>query len=130
MLRQWKESGFEPFSEMNSGSEVMRYFLAPMTRRESLDTFTRISEEIAQRCWGVWVVGVDGIFVGMVGLHFPEWQLPFSPCVSVLWRLRKEVWGTVLLTRPPTERSTTDSRSLTLTRLSHSRRHRNLGPSV
>jgi RimJ/RimL family protein N-acetyltransferase len=93
MLRQWKESDFEPFAEMNSDPEVMRYFLAPMTRSESLDTFSRIREEIAQRGWGVWAVEVDGIFAGMVGLHVPEWQLPFSPCVEVLWRLRKEFWG-------------------------------------
>lgn len=41
MLRDWKESDFEPFAEMNSDPEVMRYFLAPMTRSESLDTFSR-----------------------------------------------------------------------------------------
>jgi RimJ/RimL family protein N-acetyltransferase len=93
MLRPWKESDFEPFAEMNSDPEVMRYFLAPMTRSESLATLRRIREEIAQRGWGVWAVEADGIFAGMVGLHVPEWPLPFSPCVEVLWRLRKEFWG-------------------------------------
>ena len=93
MLRPWKESDFEPFAEMNSDPDVMRYFLAPMTRSESLDTFNHIGEEITQRGWGVWAVEVGGIFAGMVGLHVPEWQLPFSPCVEVLWRLRKEFWG-------------------------------------
>lgn len=93
MLRDWKESDFEPFAEMNSDPEVMRYFLAPMTRSESLDTFSRIREEIVRRGWGVWAVEVDGNFAGMVGLHVPEWRLPFLPCVEVLWRLRKEFWG-------------------------------------
>ena len=93
MLRDWKESDFEPFAEMNSDPEVMRYFLAPMTRKESLETFSRIRKEIAQRGWGVWAVEVDGIFAGMVGLYVPEWQLPFLPCVEVLWRMRKEFWG-------------------------------------
>jgi RimJ/RimL family protein N-acetyltransferase len=93
MLRDWKESDFEPFAEMNSDPEVMRYFQAPMTRSESLDTFSRIREEIAQRGWGVWAIEAEGRFAGMVGLHVPEWQLPFSPCVEVLWRLRKEFWG-------------------------------------
>lgn len=92
-LRGWKESDFAPFAEMNSDPEVMRYFLAPLTRSESLATFHRIREEIAQRGWGVWAVDVDGIFAGMVGPHVPEWQLPFSPCTEVLWRLRKEFWG-------------------------------------
>jgi len=93
ILRDWRESDFEPFAEMNSDAEVMRYFLSPMTRSESLTTFGLIREEIAQRGWGVWAVEVDGVFAGMVGLHVPEWQLPFSPCTEVLWRLRKEFWG-------------------------------------
>lgn len=93
ILRQRKDSDFEPFAEMNFDPEVMRYFLAPRTRSESLDTFTLTREELAQRGWGVWAVEVDGTFAGMVGLHVPEWQLPFSPCVEVLWRLRKEFWG-------------------------------------
>lgn len=92
ILRDWKETDFEPFAEMNSDPEVMRY-LAPVTRSESLDTFDRIREEISQRGWGVWPVEVDGIFAGMVGLHVPEWHRPFSPCTEVLWRLRKEFWG-------------------------------------
>lgn len=93
ILRQWKESDFEPFAEMNSDPEVMRYFLSPMTRTESLDSFNRIRKEIAQRGWGIWAVEADGVFAGMIGLHPPKWQLPFSPCTEVLWRLRKEFWG-------------------------------------
>lgn len=91
-LRQWKESDFELFHEMNSDSEVMRYLL-PMTRRESLDAFSRIREENSERGWGVWAVDVEGVFAGMVGLHVPEQELPFSPCTEVLWRLRKEFLG-------------------------------------
>lgn len=89
ILRQWKDTDFEPFAEMNSDPEVMRYLL-PLTRSESLDVFSRIREEIVQRGWGVWAVEVDGFLAGMVGLHVPDFHLPFSPCTEVLWRLRKE----------------------------------------
>ena len=92
ILRQWNDTDFELFAEMNSDPEVMRYLL-PMTRSESLDAFSRTRREIARRGWGVWAVEVDGIFAGMVGLHVPECNLPFSPCTEVLWRLRKEFWG-------------------------------------
>ena len=92
MLRQWKESDFELFAEMNSDPEIVRYLL-PMTRSESLRVFGHIRNEITLRGWGVWAVEVDGIFAGMVGLHVPECHLPFSPCTEVLWRLRKEFWG-------------------------------------
>lgn len=92
ILRQWKDTDFEPFAEMNSDPEVMRY-LAPVTRSDSLDAFSRIRREITQRGWGVWAVEVDGAFAGSVGLHVPEYHLPFAPCTEVLWRLRKEFWG-------------------------------------
>ncbi|MGJ8678600.1 MAG: GNAT family N-acetyltransferase [Akkermansiaceae bacterium] len=92
ILRQWNDTDLELFTEMNSDPQVMRYLL-PMTRNESLVTFSHIRKEIKQRGWGVWAVEVDGIFAGMVGLHAPEWNQPFSPCTEVLWRLRKEFWG-------------------------------------
>jgi RimJ/RimL family protein N-acetyltransferase len=93
MLRQWKKSDFEPFAEMNADVDVMRFFLARQTRDESLEMFNRVRMAIEQRGWGVWAVEVEGQFAGMVGLNVPRWQLPFSPCTEVLWRLRKEFWG-------------------------------------
>lgn len=93
MLRQWKDSDLEPFAQMNSDSEVMRYFLAPMTRSETQDAVVRMRAALDQRGWGIWAVEMDGEFAGMVGLNVPQWHLPFSPCTEVLWRLRKEFWG-------------------------------------
>ena len=92
ILRQSKDTDFELFAEMNSDPEVMRYLL-PMTRSDSVGAFSRLRNEITQRGWGVWVVEVDGTFAGMVGLHVPDYPLPFSPCTEVLWRLRKVFWG-------------------------------------
>ena len=93
VLRQWKDSDLSPFARMNSDSEVMRYFLARMTQVEALETMTRMRATLDQRGWGVWAVEVDGEFAGMVGLNVPRWNLPFSPCVEVLWRFRNEFWG-------------------------------------
>ncbi len=92
-LRQWNESDIEPLVEMNADADVMRHFLNRLTRNESLEMFERLRSEIDKRGWGVWAVEVDGDFAGMVGLNVPRWQLPFSPCTEVLWRLRKEFWG-------------------------------------
>lgn len=91
-LRQWADSDFEPFAEMNSDPVVMRYLLT-MTRSESLDVFNLLRSDLDRRGWGVWAVDVDGVFSGMVGLHVPDYDLPFSPCTEVLWRFRKEFWG-------------------------------------
>ena len=93
ILRQWKDSDFEPFAEMNSDPEVMRYLLEPLTRSEARELLNRLRDNIDQYGWGIWAVEVHGIFAGMVGLNTPKWQLPFSPCTEVLWRLRKEFWS-------------------------------------
>lgn len=93
ILRQWKDSDFEPFAEMNADPEVMRYFSSPMSGDEARDMFRRMRAAIDKRGWGIWAVEVDGVFAGMVGLNVPRWPLPFSPCTEVLWRLRQEFWG-------------------------------------
>jgi RimJ/RimL family protein N-acetyltransferase len=93
LLRQWKDSDIEPFAQMNSDPDVMRYFLAPMTRAEAQDMVASLRHAIDRCGWGVWAVEVNGDLAGMVGLYVPKWSLPFSPCTEVLWRLRREYWG-------------------------------------
>jgi RimJ/RimL family protein N-acetyltransferase len=93
LFRQWKDSDLEPFARMNADPDVMRYFLSPMTREEAHAAVVRMRATIERRGWGIWAVEVDGEFAGMLGLNEPRWQLPFSPCTEVLWRLRKEFWG-------------------------------------
>jgi RimJ/RimL family protein N-acetyltransferase len=93
LLRQWKDSDLEPFAQMNADPEVMRYLLAAMTRDEARDLMARLAATIDQRGWGVWAVEVEREFAGMVGLNVPRWDLPFSPCTEVLWRLRRRFWG-------------------------------------
>lgn len=92
ILRELRDTDFELFAEMNSDIEVTRYLL-PMTRSESWEAFGRIRKEMTLRGWGIWAVEVGGIFAGIVGLHVPDYRLPFSPCTEVLWRLRREFWG-------------------------------------
>ncbi len=93
LLRQWGDSDLEPFAQMNADADVMRYFLAPLTRIEAQDAIARMQAGLDQRGWGIWAVEVEGDFAGMVGLNVPQWPLPFSPCTEVLWRFRKEFWG-------------------------------------
>ena len=93
LLRQWRDSDFGPFFEMNTDPEVMRYFPAAMTAKEARDSFERVRKGIEERGWGVWAVDVDGAFAGMAGLSTPRFDAPFMPCTEILWRLRREFWG-------------------------------------
>jgi RimJ/RimL family protein N-acetyltransferase len=90
---KWTNQALKPTSMAQLGRSAKCYFLALLTRSESLEMYARMRSTINQRGWGVWAVEVNGVFAGMVGLNTPKWPLPFSPCTEVLWRLRREFWG-------------------------------------
>jgi RimJ/RimL family protein N-acetyltransferase len=92
-LRPWQDSDFEPYAEMNADPDVMRYFVKPMTREESDDSFRRMSREIDERGWGWWAVEADGKFAGMTGLSEATFKAAFTPCIEIAWRFRREYWG-------------------------------------
>jgi RimJ/RimL family protein N-acetyltransferase len=94
-LRQWRPADYEPFAALNADPRVMEFFPSVLTRAESDAIADRSAAFIRERGWGPWAVELrySGEFVGSVGLHTPSSDLPFSPCVEVLWRLAFEHWG-------------------------------------
>ncbi|MES2596482.1 MAG: GNAT family N-acetyltransferase [Verrucomicrobiota bacterium] len=93
LLRQWRQEDLEPFTAMNSDPEVMRFFPKVLTAEESRQGMQRLREGIDQRRWGLWAVDVEGEFAGFTGLAEPRFSAPFTPCVEIGWRLRREFWG-------------------------------------
>jgi RimJ/RimL family protein N-acetyltransferase len=93
ILRQWKDSDFEPFASMNADVEVMRFFPRLLTTEESRQAFQRFQQGIEQKGWGLWVVQVDGRFAGFTGLSEPKFSAHFTPCIEIGWRLLREYWG-------------------------------------
>ena len=94
-LRPWREDDLAPFADLNADAEVMRHFPAPLSRSESDALAQRCQALIALRGWGFWAVERrdDDTFIGMIGLHVPAPDLPFSPCVEIGWRLARAHWG-------------------------------------
>ena len=94
-LRQWTAADLEPFALLNADPVVMEFMGRSLTRAES-DNFAQGAEAvIAQRGWGLWAVELrEGReFIGCVGLSVPLFQAPFTPCVEILWRLKRTSWG-------------------------------------
>lgn len=92
-LRQWRDSDLEPYADMNRDPEVMRFFPSVLDRAHSQASLERQRRFIAERGWGLWAVEVDGAFAGFTGLAVPGFEAPFTPCVEIGWRLRREFWG-------------------------------------
>ena len=100
LLRQWKQSDFEPFAKLNADPEVMCYFPAVLSRSESDGLACRHQGFIEEHGWGRWAAEerATGQFLGFIGLYIPPAALPFAPCVEIGWRLAKAHWGTGLAT--------------------------------
>ncbi|MCG6036552.1 GNAT family N-acetyltransferase [Acinetobacter baumannii] len=94
ILRQWKESDFEPFITMGLDQDVMQFFPNLLTPQESLNLIQKISSLIQEKGWGFWAVELKEThqFIGFIGLHSQPEQFDFSPCVEIGWRLAKKFW--------------------------------------
>lgn len=95
LLRQWKDSDYEPFARLNADPRVMEFFVECLDRSASDALVDCLRSLIAERGWGLWAVELKQTrtFIGFVGLHVPTADLPFKPCVEIGWRLAAEYWG-------------------------------------
>jgi RimJ/RimL family protein N-acetyltransferase len=95
ILREWRESDFEPFAALNGDRRVMEFMPAPLERSASDAFALRIRNEFARAPYGRWAVEVPGVapFIGFIGLSVPNFIAFFTPCVEVGWRLAFQHWG-------------------------------------
>jgi len=94
-LRQWHTEDRKSFAAMNADPEVMRYFPATLTHEQSDAMADRCQMSLEKRGWGLWAVELkaERSFIGFVGLSIPVANLPFMPCVEIVWRLASSAWG-------------------------------------
>jgi RimJ/RimL family protein N-acetyltransferase len=95
ILRPWREADLTPFAQLNDDPAVMEFMPRRLSRDESDALAARAQAEIEQRGWGLWAIEVRGgpPFIGFVGLSAPTFDVHFTPCVEIAWRLGREHWG-------------------------------------
>ena len=95
MLRPFTDVDRAPFFALNTHPLVVESLGDAPTRAESDALVDRFIEEMAREGWGPWAVEVAGgtPFVGMVGLHRVNPDLPCAPAVEAAWRLHPDQWG-------------------------------------
>lgn len=94
ILRQWQNTDFKKFAQLNAHPQVMRYFPHCLSYEESCQLATRFQYLIEQNQWGFWAVELrnNQQFIGFVGLHAQPDRFQFSPCVEIGWRLDHHYW--------------------------------------
>lgn len=103
-LRQWLPTDREPFIAMNADPEVMEHFPEPYSEEKTDKMLSHTRLHFAQYGYGWWAVDhlKDNTFIGAIGLNNVGYKLPFTPCVEIAWRLRKEYWKKGLATEGAT----------------------------
>lgn len=95
LLRSWKKEDIKLFAEMNRDSDVMRFFLNPLTEEESFDFYSRIQDEFIQYGYGLYAVEKkeDSAFIGYIGFHNISFDVDFAPGVEIGWRISYKNWN-------------------------------------
>lgn len=95
ILRQWKDEDLTDFFRLNSDPEVMEYLPKILNNEESDNLAKKIIDLITANGWGFWAVETlsDNSFIGFVGLHEPQYDLPVKPCTEIGWRMARKYWG-------------------------------------
>lgn len=94
-LRRWVADDRPAFARLNGDPRVMEFFPGTLSRQESDGRVDRIEAHFEQHGFGFWAVEVPGVtpFAGFIGLCYPRFEVPFTPCVEVGWRLAAEYWN-------------------------------------
>lgn len=95
ILREWKDEDRGPFARMNGDPMIMEYFPRRLDEKASDRLVNRFQKHFRQYGYGPYAVESkdSGEFMGFVGLHHVEIDVPFAPAVEIAWRLDYEYWG-------------------------------------
>ena len=95
ILRSWRDEDAAVFAEINQDPHVIEFLRGAMTLQESQDFIARTNQFIAKNGFGLWAATIkeSDELIGFVGLHIPDFESHFTPCVEIGWRLGFKHWG-------------------------------------
>lgn len=93
ILRQWQEADLAHFIALNQDPEVMR-FLQTRSEQETISIVKEFMKHLVRYGFTIYACTLKSNheFMGFIGL-WHRFDMPFSPCVEIGWRLDKKYWG-------------------------------------
>src|SRR5260221_768594 len=88
ILRQWKETDYEPYIELNMDANVAEFFPSISTRAETIAQIERFTQHFIKYNYGFFAVERkdNHQFIGFTGLSHPRFESHFTPCIEIGWR--------------------------------------------
>ncbi len=99
ILRPWRDGDLDAFAAMLADPEVMADYGGPLARKTAarkLDRYRAAYERLGFSRLAV--TGLDGEFLGYVGIMPMDEGHPRAPGVEIGWRLVRRAWGSGLAT--------------------------------
>lgn len=93
-FRNWEEKDIRKMAVISGDPEVMQYFPATATEKQTRQFIKRMQASYKER--GYCYFAVDrldtGEMLGFIGLMYQDYEVDFTPCVDIGWRLKKSAW--------------------------------------
>ena len=95
ILSCWRDDHRAAIAAINAEAEVMRYFVAPMTRAETDAQVDRQIAAQAEHGFCFWAIErkADGVLMGLAGLKTGAPATPIAHDLEVGWRFGTAFWG-------------------------------------
>jgi len=95
ILREWKDTDFDPFKKMGLDPRVMEDFPSLLSPERSEAMIKGMQTHFQEHGFTFWATELKstGQFVGFIGLALVSFDAHFTPAVEIGWRLAYESWG-------------------------------------
>ena len=94
-LRNWLEQDKLPFYQMNSDAQVMAHFPAPLSRRQSDESYDTLRAHFEEHGYTYFATDLleTQEFIGFIGLKNQNYDYQYAPFTDIGWRLATSFWG-------------------------------------
>ncbi len=95
VLRRWNQNDAEVFAAINQDEKVIEFLRGAMSLKDCQEFIAETNRRIEKFGFGLWAAEVKEAkeLIGFVGLHIPDFESHFTPCVEIGWRLAFKHWG-------------------------------------
>lgn len=94
-FRNWKTSDIDKMSQINSDKIVMEYFPNTITKEQTANFINRMKNQFIKNGFCYFAVDklIDNEFIGFIGISEQTYNVPFTPCIDIGWRITNKVWN-------------------------------------
>ena len=94
-FRTWETADVPPFAQLNQDPAVTEFLGKSWTPTETQGFVDKIEHKFQEYGYGPYAVDVlqSSTFIGVIGFWHPTFDAAFTPCVEILWRLKRTAWG-------------------------------------